>query len=189
MPKVDLDKNRVRQLITKHNLDLVYLCETICTIEQAKVCFKFSKFSSFCDFDVQGRKGGSLLMWIDKCDIKIVDISPYWIHVEYVTSNLQRALITFVYGPPKLHNRHILWEFIQQVHFIQPFRGCSPVTSTKSFMQMINLAAIMILEEQSSFNMSYRNATSFILCRRVIGSLGQIAGLVMMSSGSASTEL
>lgn len=108
-------KQRVRHMLKEKNPDIVYLCETFCTVEQAKYAFCFSAFMHFAGSDVVGRKGGTLLMWKDSVTINILDITPHWIHCVLINSVGVCAVITFVYGHPKLHYRSTMWQFLMQV--------------------------------------------------------------------------
>lgn len=74
-------KQRVRQLVREYQPDMVYLCETFCTVNQAKYVFRFSCFTNFAGSDVDGREGGTLLMWNKNLNVHIFYITPHWIHL------------------------------------------------------------------------------------------------------------
>lgn len=102
----------MRKLIAEQQPDLVFLSETLCKVSQARFIFRFSKYTKFFGVDVDGRKGGLFLMWSDVISFQIYDSSPHWIHGLVSESNSVDFLTTFVYGPPKLHQRDILWNFL-----------------------------------------------------------------------------
>lgn len=95
--------------------DLVFLCETYCTVMQAKYVFRFSSFSNFAGSDVVGHRGGMLLMWNNTLNIQVMDVTPHWLHCCITDNTGQQVEATFVYGHPKLKYRYVLWDFLRNI--------------------------------------------------------------------------
>ena len=56
------------------------------------------------------------LVWAWKNDIAVdrIQVTQNWIHLKTAQKNGQTVLMTVVYGPSKVADRRILWEFIEQ---------------------------------------------------------------------------
>lgn len=62
--------------------------------------------------DPVGKKGGLCILWSDDISLNINVSSEYWIEFDVTTANGTRFLLSNIYGPPKLEDRHILRSYM-----------------------------------------------------------------------------
>ncbi|KAF7833177.1 ribonuclease H [Senna tora] len=77
---------------------------------------KWSAFDYMECVEAKGKSGGLYLCWSKSIKLTVMDKSPNWIHAVGLDSNGDQFVLTVVYGPPKLHNRHKLWAFLESIN-------------------------------------------------------------------------
>ncbi|KAF7802526.1 reverse transcriptase [Senna tora] len=103
---------RLKQLVHKFNPDFLCLQETICNRVKLDRKLRWSSFDSIVSIDPVGRSGGLCLLWKQPLSFDLINISHNWIHGYLSGPNNSKILFIVVYGPPNLHNRNKLWDFL-----------------------------------------------------------------------------
>ena len=57
-------------------------------------------------------KEGFICAWRHDMKVDPIHVNTHWIHLKVDQLGTQSTFITGIYGPPKLVERHILWDFI-----------------------------------------------------------------------------
>lgn len=77
---------------------------------------KLLKFDNIETVDAVGLKGGLCLLWNDNINVHILESSQNWLTCFVTLFDQSTFLFTGVYGPPKCQDRHILWNYLGQLH-------------------------------------------------------------------------
>ena len=102
---------RLKQLLKQVNPQFLFLAETLTNQENISKLINPFGFSKFCGLDPEGHSGGLVLAWQDDFQVSPVAVTKHWIQLIINSQNLTWTL-SGIYGPPKLCDRYILWEYI-----------------------------------------------------------------------------
>lgn len=108
-------RRRVHHFIQQFKPSMMYFYETLTLTHTACKYFSSLGFSKLVGVDAKGKSGGTILVWSEDINIHVLDLSSYWIHVEWHMQNDRKVIITFVYEHPQLQLRHGLWSFMKSV--------------------------------------------------------------------------
>jgi hypothetical protein len=108
---------RVAQnLCQKHNPGLVFLCETRQTEERMKSMCARIGLKGFAAVGSDGRSGGIALFWHESLLVEVLGKGSRYIDVCVKDGqNADPWRATFVYGEPRVENRHLMWELLGQL--------------------------------------------------------------------------
>lgn len=87
-------RRRIHHLVQSYHPSLMYFCETLTKVEVACTYFSSWGFSNFMGTDAAGKSGGTILVWGNNLNVKILDISPHWIHVFWTIDSGKNILLT-----------------------------------------------------------------------------------------------
>ena len=109
----------VRELATicqSHSPNLVFLCETRQKAEKMRRIRGRLGLKGFCGVDSAGMSGGLALYLHESYVVEILDKTDRYIDAQVqVGQNAEKWRITCVYGEPRVENRHIMWEKLQNL--------------------------------------------------------------------------
>ncbi|KAF7841604.1 putative RNA-directed DNA polymerase [Senna tora] len=71
-------------------------------------------YDNYVGTNVEGRSGGTILAWNQATQCTVIDVSKHWIHASAISATSGEFHFTCVYGHPRLAERAILWEYLQQ---------------------------------------------------------------------------
>jgi hypothetical protein len=74
---------------------------------------------------VKGKGGGLVLMWSKSVSVELINFSPHHIDVKISEPNEIKWRSTFVYGEPRVQDRHLMWDLLRRI---------KPCTSEPWFM-------------------------------------------------------
>jgi hypothetical protein len=104
-------------MVMGHSSSLVFLCETR---QKKEKMFRFRNrlgLSGFEGVSSNGHSGGLALFWHESIYVDVQEANERWIDV-YLRVSADEPLwrATFVYGEPRVENRHIMWDAIRRLH-------------------------------------------------------------------------
>ncbi|XP_045088740.1 uncharacterized protein [Aegilops tauschii subsp. strangulata] len=90
---------------------MVFLCETRQQLHKMKRLRNRLGLRGFDGISSIGKSGGLALFWDDSMYVSVQDVNARWIDV-FVRVAPSEPLwrVTFVYGEPRVENRHLMWE-------------------------------------------------------------------------------
>lgn len=108
-------RKRLTKLIAQLKPSIFFVQETKCST--SKVCTLCSSFMfrNFFVVDPLDLKGGLLLCWDDSVKVFVISSSHNWIFCKVVMMNGFSFYLSCVYGPPKVHERNILWDHLYSI--------------------------------------------------------------------------
>lgn len=87
---------------------MLFLAETKCSVDSVTTKCRRFDFQNFVGMDAQGRSGGTCLGWCEGISCEVISMSQFWINAICRIPGHNDFLLTCVYGPPKLEDRHLL---------------------------------------------------------------------------------
>jgi hypothetical protein len=64
---------------------------------------------------VKGKGGGLVLMWSKSVSVELINFSVHHIDVKISEPNRIKWRATFVYGEPRVQDRHLMWEMLRRI--------------------------------------------------------------------------
>ena len=99
-----------------HSPNLVFLCETRQKAEKMRRIRGRLGLKGFCGVDSEGMSGGLALYWHEAYVVEILDKTGRYIDaLVQVDQNVEKWRVTFVYGEPRVENRHLMWTTLQSL--------------------------------------------------------------------------
>lgn len=94
-----------------HRFQLIFLCETRQSGVRVRRLRSRLGLRGFASVDNNGMSGGLALFWHGSYSVDIHDVTDRYIDVLIRTSpNEPQFHATFVYGEPRVENRHRMWD-------------------------------------------------------------------------------
>lgn len=108
-------RNRLRKLIFQFYPCVLFLQETKCSSSRLSFLCNGGCFDNYFCVEPRGSKGGLCILWKKHVNVNVISSSDYWIDCNISTAD-KSFYLTAVYGPPKLQQRHILWDHITKTN-------------------------------------------------------------------------
>ena len=176
--KLSLD-NRCRQLVRQHDLHFMLLSETFQSVDKSTSFLQNQGFCNVIGMYAVGNQGGLVLVWTQEYTLLEKQINAHWIHVTVLLPDHSKLLLTEVYGPLKIQNRHVLWNFTRNTF-------AKNSDSNLPWLLFGDFNRVFFVQNKCSSNTNLLGATSFqetlfsyvllILNLQEIGSHGPIIG-------------
>ncbi|KAF7831916.1 ribonuclease H [Senna tora] len=105
---------RLKQLLKEHRPSFIHLSETMLQFSMVSNILSKQGYDKHVGVSSEGKSGGMVLAWSNVVTCSVLEVIKNWIHAE--STSLQGVPFTFtcVYGPPKVADRNVLWDFLQQ---------------------------------------------------------------------------
>ncbi|KAF7835780.1 ribonuclease H [Senna tora] len=126
-------------------------------------------YDNYVGTNVEGRSGGTILAWNQATQCTVIDISKHWIHASAISATSGEFQFTCVYGHPRLAERAILWEYLQQkasvtdvpwIVFgdfnqvsssVEKLSSCSSIPGADQFKNLLDEGAMIDLHAQGNW--------------------------------------
>lgn len=149
-------------LVKEANSQIVFLCETRQNADRVRRLRSRLGLRGFAGLNSVGMSGGLALFWDESIHVEIKDINERYIDA-YVRVSPNDPLwhVSFVYGEPRVENRHKMWSLLSSIqqtsylpwlvmgdfnealwqfeHFSSHARGESQMQSFRSALQLCGL--------------------------------------------------
>lgn len=103
-------------LVRQHNPKLVFLSETMVSESRVKNLRWRLGLKGCLAVDSKGRRGGVALFWDESIQVHLKSSNDRYIDVSVVDEpNATPWRATFVYGEPRVEDRHRMWEILQRL--------------------------------------------------------------------------
>ena len=103
-------------LVRQHNPKLVFLSETMVSESRVKNLRWRLGLKGCLAVDSKGRRGGVALFWDESIQVHLKSSNDRYIDVSVVDEpNAAPWRATFVYGEPRVEDRHRMWEILQRL--------------------------------------------------------------------------
>lgn len=103
------------RLVRKHCPNLVFISEArqnkeiitgLCSRLGLKFCFPVC---------IDGKGGGLALYWNENINVNLISFGTHHIDVRIIETNGKKWRCTFVYGEPKVQDRHEMWKLLRRI--------------------------------------------------------------------------
>lgn len=111
-------RHALKTLITKHQIHLVFLCETHCFKQQHETLPKALGLPHLACFDRVNQSGGVALLWDDSVTVHVRKTDYFFIDVDLSSPGVDPWRFTGFYGHPETGQRHISWDLLRSL--VQP---------------------------------------------------------------------
>ncbi|XP_021714883.1 uncharacterized protein LOC110682846 [Chenopodium quinoa] len=105
-------------LVRSHHLDVVFLMETMVSVDNVVLSLASIPFLGCCGVDAVGLSGGLFIFWLSPFSVVPVFISPNFVVCKIEVGDVIKFVI-FVYGAPHIADRSDVWSSIAR--FVQTY--------------------------------------------------------------------
>lgn len=105
----------MKLLIQKHQINLVFLCETHCSKQQHETLPKALGFPHLARFDRVNQDGGVAMLWDDTISVHVRKTDYFFIDVDITSPRLVPWRFTGFYGHPETGQRHLSWDLLRSL--------------------------------------------------------------------------
>lgn len=158
----------LKQLVDVHKPCFLFLYETLLSLQRCWKQVRSLGFDCYEGTNVQGKRGGTILLWSNSTPCSVLSMTSNWIHVQ-TTINGNQSLLTFVYAPPNHLDRLPFWssisslvsgsalpwllqgDFNQVLDSSEKFSNCTTIYGAKDFKDFINMSELIGLHIEGNW--------------------------------------